>query len=82
MPIIHTGPSDISARLFIDVRTDRLDSFSALLGIVNKLLQAKQDRHDFIATFQVEPDIGDRAFIESVWCVNGLTDSTLPKIEG
>jgi ATP-dependent DNA helicase RecG len=29
-------------------------------------VQAKQDRHDFIATFQVERDIGDRAVIESL----------------
>ena len=64
VPIIEPLASAIASRMLIDISGDKAENLVAKLTLTVDVSQAGQDRHDFVATLQIELDLADRRTIE------------------
>ena len=64
VPIVESLASAIVSRMLIDICGDKAENLITKLGSAVNVSQASQDRHDFVATLQIEFDLADRRTIE------------------
>jgi hypothetical protein len=62
---MHPWPSDISPGVWIEITGNELDDFVSQVLVGVNVLQASENRNDFVATFPVERNLGDWATIKS-----------------